>query len=135
MIKLFYFYPLMELLAYILFIALFSFPAALIYGLMSFMIGLSLLNKHNVAAFSQKFYPIDLKSATLSQLAGFLLVIPGFITNTIGFSLWFYSFFQKKPTFFRHKSKQSAQQSAQTGQVIEGEYEVLKGDEQNNKNK
>jgi UPF0716 family protein affecting phage T7 exclusion len=130
MMKLFYFYPLMELFTYILFIAVFGFSAALLYGLISFIVGMSLLNKNNAASFSQKFYAIDIKSGTLSQLAGFLLVIPGFFTNTIGFSIWFYTFFQKRPQIFRKKSKRTSQKASETGQVIDGEYEVLKDHEQ-----
>jgi len=77
-----------------------------------------------------------MKAFNLSMFAGIFLVIPGFITNTIGLLLLIPAIFQLV-TSKTSKSKTQTQaevkpeESIHVGRTVEGEYTVV--EEDNNK--
>lgn len=132
-LNLFYFYPLVELLAYMGFIYHFGIPISIFYGFLSFILGLHLLKKNNTLQFPNQMTHVDwmmIKRMNLFQLAGFLLIMPGFVTDTIGFCLWIYGIFSSLTGQKRHRTRADKSgkhaKPEEVGQVIEGEYEVVK---------
>lgn len=134
--QVFYFFPILELLTYVVFTHIFGIGAALLYGMVSFILGLSLLRGRGLAMFAQEVRSRNIssmKAFNLSMFAGILLIIPGFITDTIGFLLLIPAIFQlvtSKASSSTHRSQADVppEETIHTGNVVDGEYTVVDED-------
>jgi len=139
LLRLFYLYPILEVLSYAFFIALFGLPIAIIFGLSTFLLGLSILRGKGLMLLTKEMRAGNMnnfQAFNLSMLAGFLLVIPGFITNFVGLFLLIPAIFQlitnrKTSDAYHTSSKQNSESEQQEGNVIDGEYHVVDNDKDN----
>lgn len=131
-----YLFPILELLTYVVFIHVFGIGAALLYGGVSFILGLSLLRGRGLAMFAQELRSRNIssmKAFNLSMFAGILLIIPGFITDAIGFLLLIPAIFQLVTSKASHSSNQSQadvspEETIHSGNIVDGEYTVVDED-------
>lgn len=125
-------YPLLELVGYVLFISIFSLGGALIFGLVTLILGFSLLRGRGLKLFTQGMRSggvAGFQAFNLSMFAGVLLVMPGFITDVLGLLLLIPAFIQLISNKFLKKTDTTSQthtaENPDQGQVIEGEYHII----------
>tara|TARA_Y100001001_G_C7978645_1_gene298580 strand:+ start:598 stop:1041 length:444 start_codon:yes stop_codon:yes gene_type:complete len=140
--RILYLYSILELLAYGLFITIFGLSAALLFGLGSFIVGLSLLRGRGFSVLTQEMRSRNiesLKAFNLSMFAGILLIIPGFITNVFGLLLLLpaiFQYFASRLSSRRYGHQRTAEHAhsdkdkdLHKGNVVDGEYQVVDKDE------
>ena len=127
-IKLLLFLPFLEIITFILFGDLFGFLNVIFFIIITRSIGLFILfPKNTYGSFSDfKIEPIDW---ICKRLSGFLLIIPGFITDFLGLLLLIKPFrlilFSFIPESLKKGNQKAYEKKMHKSKVIDAEYKDL----------